>query len=389
MDLSSVMIYALQRNKFYYNIMTSNPKAIKEFPIITKDDVKNGFGNIVNYDLLSSSYIIAKTSGSSGLPLDIYWNEFDYLNSLKEIWKCRMNCGVTPHDRFVSAHILFEVNNLIYKNKIIINKNNMSISKVFMNDESLMSYYESIMEFDPKWMLLPPSFLYGFLLFLEKNNLRFSKHVKLIELTGEACSREVYDYFIKCYPSINWKILYGMQEFNAIAYGDINGLNVLTDNTYVEIIDNGKEMVNNSLEGDIVVTGLKNKAMPLVRYKSGDRGFFDSNHKLHITKSRSNDSFIYGNKKYDGSLFWSIITELNVNTSNVVRQFQVVLDTNGFTFNLVLNDVFFNETEIYSFIKHKLNDNYLIDIQISINIVESINPIENSEKIKYFYNRII
>jgi phenylacetate-CoA ligase len=53
---------------------------------------------------------------------------------------------------------------------------------------------------------------------------------------------------------------------------DLEGLWVAPWGTYVEIVDDDGNRVSDGTEGEIVVTSLTNFAMPLIRYRIGDRG---------------------------------------------------------------------------------------------------------------------
>ncbi len=66
---------------------------------------------------------------------------------------------------------------------------------------------------------------------------------------------------------------YGATEFSNVASEceKREGMHVNMDNLWVEVVDGDDRPVTGQV-GDIVVTDLENRAMPLVRYKIGDRG---------------------------------------------------------------------------------------------------------------------
>jgi phenylacetate-CoA ligase len=67
---------------------------------------------------------------------------------------------------------------------------------------------------------------------------------------------------------------YGSREVGDIAceVPGLEGLWVAPWGTYVEIVDDDGNRVSDGTEGEIVVTSLTNFAMPLIRYRIGDRG---------------------------------------------------------------------------------------------------------------------
>ena len=181
--------------------------------------------------------------------------------------------------------------------------------------------------------------------------------------------------------------MYGMQEFNVIAYGEGLNLKVLKNNVYVEILDDNLKPASIDQVGDIVITGLKNKYMPLIRYRTGDRGKFDKNGNLIIEQARSNDSIIINNELYDGSIFWNLVLYLNAHYNYSIKQFQIIFDKDVLNFNFVTNmaENIANE-EICKNIFKYLKDTYNCEYAVTVNFVADIKPYKNINKIKYFIN---
>lgn len=67
---------------------------------------------------------------------------------------------------------------------------------------------------------------------------------------------------------------YGAVEFGWLAFecNEHCGLHMTTNNMYLEIVDEEGEQVSAGEQGEIIVTGLYNRAMPLIRYRIGDLG---------------------------------------------------------------------------------------------------------------------
>ena len=92
------------------------------------------------------------------------------------------------------------------------------------------------------------------------------ENLEYIELTGEylqdSVRVEIEDKF-QCITANQ----YGSREVNSIAFEcPFHNLHCLEGNVYVEVMD-----MDNEGFGDIVVTSLKNRAMPVIRYKLGDK----------------------------------------------------------------------------------------------------------------------
>lgn len=371
----------------YYSQTTHKITTLDDFQIITKEIVSREYSRFIAEGANDENLLVVSTSGSTGTPLKILWSPLDYCNSLAELWKIRKGFGVYPNDKFVSCHAMFYNGTLGIHNRAIIQKNNLSLSKISLNKLNFAYYYDLIISFQPKFMMLSPSFLFGFITYLNGENLKLPQSIKLIELTGEHCSEELFLWFKENYPQINWKIMYGMQEFNGIAYGSTNGLSILKNNVLVEIVNEKGSPVETNEEGNIIVTGLKNFVFPLIRYKTEDKGFWDSNGMLHITKSRSNDYFKYQGIEFDGSIFWAVVFHLQQQLDLSILQFQVRYKHNEFHFLLVLNDNTLCSNEILiDCISQFLIEKYQINAEVIVNIVKHIGIEQEKNKIKYFVN---
>jgi phenylacetate-CoA ligase len=66
---------------------------------------------------------------------------------------------------------------------------------------------------------------------------------------------------------------YGSTEFNRLAFecSEHSGYHMITDCAIIEIVKDG-QCVSPGEEGEIIITGLYNEAMPFIRYKLGDIG---------------------------------------------------------------------------------------------------------------------
>jgi len=68
---------------------------------------------------------------------------------------------------------------------------------------------------------------------------------------------------------------YGCNELGLVSFECVQqkGMHVIEDNVIVEVLDEGGDPVRAGEAGEIVATGLVSKAMPLIRYRTGDIGY--------------------------------------------------------------------------------------------------------------------
>ena len=337
---------------------------------------------------LSSGDITTRTSGSSGEILEIKWDSFDYFKSNISIWKKRSLHGITPNDHYVTNHaMLYNLHMIPSHHRIITNKKSISLSKMHINDDILHGYVKHIEQVSPKWMMLQPSFAYALGAFLKKHSKKLLS-VRLIELTGEYIDSDLIDLLQDFFPDVVLCNLYGAQEFNTIGYGDNSNVKLFKENIYLEIVDDkGGLITKEQTEGNIVITGLLNHAMPLIRYKLGDRGVWKKqNEIISISASRSNDSLITDTCSYDGSIFLFITEKLNTIFDNAILNFQYILEDN------ILYCSFFvaqklDAKKVEFYLKKELDKRIEHVFKHVVVNFEWNNFITESRKIKYFINK--
>ncbi|MCI8371890.1 MAG: phenylacetate--CoA ligase family protein [Lachnospiraceae bacterium] len=325
--------YAINNIPFYrkYDIMPKSDEEIsqdwfKTFPILEKIDVQR------NRDILEGSYnrqnkiYTIVTSGTSGLPLKVDWLQSEFLKSNFYTWYLRKRWyHILPTDKYCTFHSCVNSNNETVINDVLLYENNriLSFGRYFYSEDVLSKYVQLMDEFAPKWILAQPSVLYLLADYIDRTNTKIDS-IKYIELNGEFVENAVYKK-IKSVFNVPIGNLYGSVEFNGIAltcpYGHMH---ILENNVYVENRNNN--------DSELIITGLVNKFMPLIRYNIGDRGEIIENCKcecgiigkqLNLLRGRSHEIITIQNDfSLDPALFINIVNDLNVE-DDIVQQFRV------------------------------------------------------------------
>lgn len=270
-SLEEIINYANKHCEYYrkqwYNISGTMEK-YASITKTTKDNVRTHNTEIISNEynnLLFKSLYVNATSGTSGKPVEIYWNKDDMLRSNLCLWRKRHRFyGITPSDKFCSLHtISYTANRIRNLEKIIFKEKEISFCKLKIDDDSLLLYYQKMIEFDPAWLFFHPNFLVLFINFMEKYELPLPKHIKYIELTGEPLTNQVrnkIEQTFKC-PVAN---LYACMELNGIAYEcPEHKLHLIDENVHIDIEGEGNI-------GNVLLTSLNNHSFPLIKYELGD-----------------------------------------------------------------------------------------------------------------------
>ncbi len=391
--LQKMMRHAYGTVPFYQHLMDGDVVAesmeIDDLPIVDKECmVKSGDS------MLSSRYIgkyigkqlsWTRTSGSSGILHEIYWDDEDERKSLKSLWLLRKKYyGISPRQKlcyFFPSDIAVE--------KYMEKERVLAVSRSVLYDGSMEEAYQKIKQFHPEWMILQPSIALLLCHLAEKygiwNNLRY------IEFTGEYLElplRHRVEAVFGCRTANQ----YGTKEVNSIAYECPEGnMHVMSDNVYLETAGE-----------NVCVTSLRNYAMPFVRYQLDDRGKISRGVAcacgrcgdiLTLSAGRSDD-FI---KLADGGVMHAyalmqIVHSINYQYDGCIMQYQIIqADYDYFVFKLVLAEDDSEEEMkdilpqlIARGVDERMNEDCVTDVQFE----EDIFPEERTGKCRIFRTEI-
>lgn len=326
---------------------------------------------------------VGKTSGSTGKISTYYWDLDEEKKSLMELWYLRKKYyNVLPTDRLIIFFPIVVEGDLEKRLPNI-----LGLSKEYLYNDRLEEAYNKIMEFQPKWMILQPSVFMMLAQLVKKGDLPIIQSIEYIEFTGEYLEdsvRKLAEELFACKTANQ----YGMREVNSMAYECPEGnMHVMGSNVYMEVV-NEEDGV-----GDICVTTLQNKAMPYIRYITGDKGKIlhtkctcgNASPILQVCRGRDNDlvSMPDGTKLHPYSLL-QVINDANFQLNNCIIQYQLVqkrVDT--FVFRLVVQqdtDKGQMEHIIYDAVAKHLN----IDFHIEFSYYDQIIPDFKTGKIAAF-----
>lgn len=278
--LVKILKYVSEHNEFYKNrikkFSIKNPLDITQWPILTRDELQANRYNMFS-DGYRDKYFNQQlhrqfSSGSSGMPVNVYWDKNDWCKSNLYLWRKRFDShSIRSSDKYVvftlnAFDIQYKKNTPLFINQspnvIIIN------FSLVHNIEDEINIVKIINEFNPTWLYIQPSLLDKLIFIYKTQNIKKPSNLRYIEFVGEILTNDVrrraQDFF-----GIEISNLYGSEEFNGIAYeSKENNFEILKDNVYVEVLK--KNNIYDTGVGEAIITSLTNYAMPLIRYNLQD-----------------------------------------------------------------------------------------------------------------------
>src|SRR3990170_3914222 len=253
---------------------------LRKIPPLTKDTIRRHFQDIQSNDLSERIWQYNTSGGSTGEPIRLIQDRRyrDGANAITHIyyWLVDHEIGKAMVKLWGSERDILE-GGVGLKAKIKSYFWNIRLMNAFRMTPEKMKQYLSLLDSNPPDLVLAyAQSIYELALFAERNGIRVAPQRAIVTSAGTLYPfmREKIEGVFQC------KVFnqYGSREISAIAceHPGSGGLWVAPWGCYVEIVDEYGRPVPPGTEGDILITSLTNFAMPLIRYKIGDRGVLSS-----------------------------------------------------------------------------------------------------------------
>ncbi len=386
-EIKKVLKFLSKNNTYFSKIFSEHTIDLEEpietlfskLPIVTKQDIRENYEDYISN--INLEKIGEYTSGSTGTPVNCVKTRAERTLAGINVWQQRHKW-----DKEV------DLNNYIYL------YDSSTYKKVGnpLNFEkgNMIRCFNRLMEYSPRWISGPISSFERYAKLIENKEIKYKPGViKFIELAGEYSSKEQREYVEKVFQckTINH---YGTIESWCIAYECPHGhLHVQNNLFYAEVV-NKRNLVDQTPIGEITITSLYNKLMPLVRYNIQDLGTIEEvdcecgqkSQVICLAGGRTGD-VIAGTNDILGELFfkrgiYKVIQKLG-DCINGFRVEQIKL--NQFLVYIEKGTGYVEEAE-------NIMSKHIIaglgkDTQVQYKYVDSIPPLP-SGKVKIFYSHL-
>ncbi len=299
--LRAIIRHAYEKVQLYHSKLNSvglkpddirTIEDLKKIPFVTKQEVRNGIPSqsiAKGYDL--EDCVRASTSGTSGGPMPIFYDK-RFLDHSMANWYFRkiMAMGLNPLDKRVSIEYSTPELSTVNRERTTMNRGSKPKSRgrialgpvvsllrylrkrIYITDNAEEVLAE-IVKFQPKLIDGNTSYLRVIAETIIDKGVR-EVHPKAIRGDGEVLD-EPTRKFLETVFECDVFDEYSTWDFGHGAWECVRrqGYHIDADLLIMESIRDGEPAAPGE-RGEIVVTGLLNYAMPLIRYKVGDVGIF-------------------------------------------------------------------------------------------------------------------
>lgn len=389
--LFNILEYAVKHTEYYKN---NRLGSIENFPVIDKTHILANMESMFSkeYKDKKDKLKIMRTSGSTGAPFKIYQNSNKVLRNKADMLFFYNLGGYNVGDRYYYMRIWTERNK---KSKISLIKENYRMLNTADLDQQAANTFIKNLTADKKTKVIM-GITSSFKALMEHPEMREDRdwNIKAIFTQSEELpsrvKKEMQDIF-KCKVLARYSNqengIIGQQPVTGEDYFELNNASYFIEFLKLDSNDPAEEME----EARIVVTDLFNKAIPMLRYDTGDVGMFSyivtktgrKQKVLHSIQGRKTD-YLYTNqkKKISPAHIAPILGEYNC-----IKQFQLIQeDYDKVTLRLVCKE-HDQKTEVEEEITKNMKEIFGTETKLKIQHFEKI-PIEASGKRKYIISRI-
>jgi phenylacetate-CoA ligase len=247
---------------------------LDRLPLVRRDAIQRHPEDFLSESGDRKRWRHSKTSGSTGRPL-VTWFDPDCWRQVKGILKARrlLAWGWRPTKRYVVVDAI-DPSELTHHTSV----SAMPGERWFGGGRSYLSVFEPPRKHLDYYLRVRPHGIYAFpsylieLAALWDETMRCTVPLQVVMTSAEwihpATRRRIEQAF-----GAPIRDIYGLNEFKEIAWQCPAGIgyHVNMESVLVEITDDRGRAVPDGVPGEVVVTSLTNRAMPLIRYVTGDR----------------------------------------------------------------------------------------------------------------------
>jgi len=246
---------------------------LQKLPFLTREAIQQNIEGLLAKNYPPSRLVWTTTSGSTGMPLKFY-SEKNVAGHRE--WAFIANIWSRWGYRFGDKMAMFS--SVMPPNKLWLHKGvgQTLFSATHMTDETLPGYIEQLVKLKPKYLKGFPSVLSQLAKFMLNNNIDSFPSVHAVFCGSENMYNHQRMQMLEAFqcPVATW---YGHTE-RAVLAGECElsiYQHVFPQYGIIELIGkDGSTITEEDEMGEIVATGLTNREMPMIRYRTGDMGVY-------------------------------------------------------------------------------------------------------------------
>ena len=387
--LKHMVEYAYEHCSFYRTHWTTPPdiqsiEDLEKLPLLYKSDVASHAGDIISSAFPKTTLVAAKTGGSTGTSLHVYFDELCQKKrnaaAMRSDGWAGWRPGVPIAGLWGSPPI---PRTLKERARNLLHDRLFYLDTMRMDPTSMSEFAREMRKRGPTMLFGHAHSLFIFAEYLHQSGLPVPKVNGIVSTSMVLLERERRTVESVFGIAVNNR--YGCEEVGLIASEceHHDGMHINMEHVVVEFIDADGQPVSPGQEGRIVVTDLNNHGMPLIRYVVGDMAVpvartCRCGRGLEIFDRLTGRTADYL-KRRDGSQVSGIsLVEKTLTAISGIAQLQIIQESlDAFVLNVVRNAEF--DDLAYKKLANSISEIFGDHVTVDIHLLEGIPQDRNSK----------
>ncbi|MGN9838481.1 phenylacetate--CoA ligase family protein [Nonomuraea sp. H19] len=233
------------------------------FPVLDRMDVHNGGTDLLAAGFTAANTRAATTSGSSGIPATIRNSERD-LGYLRATYlQDMLATGLRPTDRIAYFRVSSFLRHPLER---------LGVGRSFHvpTDRPLDEQVEAFLAARPTYLMGLPNIIASVVDELRRRGIAYDG-VRTVMFGGERLTPAARAYILDYFGATHHEVYACVETFTIARTCPAGNLHLRTSDLVVEVEHEDGGVSVEDGEGEILITRLRGRAMPLIRYRLGDR----------------------------------------------------------------------------------------------------------------------
>lgn len=306
--LKKILHYSINHSTYYkelfekHNININNINDFAKIPFLDKEIIKLNIKALQSNRLIRDTNYIMNTGGTTGTPMSFpvssHYDDLHQKFAFNLMGYCKGDIIIAVDGSDITERL--KKKKIFWKNKAFFRRRaygKIAFSALYLTEETVKYYVDQLIVERPAFLRGYPSAINYIAIYLIDNEINLPFKLKGVQLTAETIFEDQVANICKAFKC-RVQLQYGHSEVSIYAYTIDESYEYFCSPFYgfTEIIGTCGKHVDVGEIGEVVVTGFYNKAMPFIRYKTGDlalySGTFDGIVRLKHVYGRNQD-FVY------------------------------------------------------------------------------------------------
>lgn len=262
-----------------FSLPLNSLDALSELPILTKSAIREGFDALQNTKLPRSRFVKSRTGGSTGEPMQYYWDKRGQDWNRGTVYRSAEWAGVALGEKTVQmsgSHFDYSQAQNLFSRVVFFLQRYRDFPVAFLDESLLERYYRDLIAFRPTSIWGYASGIHAFAGFIERKHpgSDFS-FLRAIVTSSETLALDQRAAINRVFGECKVFDNYGSREmYIGAECKEHNGYHLHSEVLIVEVVDRKNRPCPPGVRGRVLLTDLSNHVFPFIRYEIGDVATF-------------------------------------------------------------------------------------------------------------------